>query len=416
MTVKCDLCGREFTPVTGTIGLSDGQGVTKKIICPECARGIANTYNFLDQVYEEQDASSDTDDEVVPASKPSITMKPSQIKAQLDRYVIGQDNAKEAIAVGLYNHWKLINNDITSQKSNILLVGSTGVGKTELARSCAKILHVPFSMSSITNITQAGYVGGDVEDIIKDLVAKCDGDIEKAQHGVVYIDELDKIARKGNHVSADRDVSGEGVQDALLEMIEGKEMTIKQRTPMGTKAYKFDTSKVLFILGGAFEELTMPNDIDKPRALGFGSEPVEEEKNDKDLLEQLRNCGVKPELLGRIPVVVKLDDLTRKDMIRILTEPENSLVKQYTQLINLDGVKLDFTKSALETIADKALARKTGARALRGVMENTLQNVMFNIPDILGVKEVKIHSRNGELVPHYTVGVDNESMHICQSK
>lgn len=416
MTVKCDLCGKEFTPVTGTISLSDNKGVMKKVICPDCARGIADTYNFLGKVYPSEEADDNADDDKVSDSKPSITMKPSQIKAQLDKYVIGQDKAKEAIAVGLYNHWKLINNDITSQKSNILLVGSTGVGKTELARSCARILNVPFSMSSVTNITQAGYVGGDVEDIIKDLVAKCDGDIEKAQHGVVYIDELDKIARKGNHVSSDRDVSGEGVQDSLLEMIEGKKMTIKQKTMMGTQSYKFDTSKVLFILGGAFEEVTMPSDIDKPRAMGFGSEPVEEEKTDKDILEQLRACGVKPELLGRIPVIVKLDDLTKEDMVRILTEPENSLVKQYTQLIDLDGVKLSFTKPALETIADKALARKTGARALRGVMENTLQSVMFEIPDILGVKKVKIVSKNGELVPRYTVGADdNEPMHICQS-
>lgn len=405
---KCVFCGREITASNsvGSVAFGYANGEPARYICSNCASEVVNAWTHSRQLNASNEEELDIDEESMPVEDEGDedlkTLTPSLIKKEFDKYVIGQDSAKKALAVGIYNHYKMLNGASGVKKSNILMVGSTGIGKTELARSCAKILGVPFSIASVTNITQAGYVGDDVEDIIKGLIAKADGDIRKAEQGVVYVDELDKICRKGSGVSANRDVSGEGVQDSLLEMLEGKEMIIKHKTPFGTQSFKFDTSKVLFILGGAFEEITMLNPLDKPKALGFGAVVESDMVADEDeLSEKLIHSGLKPELLGRIPVIVKLDDLTKTDMVRILTEPVDNLTSQYSTLLKADGVKLLFTHPALECIAEKAMKKHTGARALRGVMENVLQDVMFEVPDKKDVKTVVIRVSDKELKADY---------------
>lgn len=329
---------------------------------------------------------------------------PSQIKAHLDKYVIGQEEAKRTLSVAVYNHYKRLNqskkSDVEIQKSNILMIGSTGSGKTYLAQNLAKFLNVPFAIADATTLTQAGYVGDDVETMLRTLIENADYDIEKAQQGIIYIDEIDKIARKGENTSITRDVSGEGVQQALLKILEG---TISEVPVVGGKKHpqaqtiKLDTSNILFICGGAFEGIDkiIEKRIDQ-KSIGFNAEIAEKHEDDVDKLlaqvlpQDLVKFGLIPELVGRVPVTVSLEMLDHDALIRILTEPKNAIVKQYQKLLELDGVKLVFDDSALNEIADISLKRKTGARGLRAIMENTMMDIMYRAPSDETLKTCRI--------------------------
>ena len=326
---------------------------------------------------------------------------PAQIKKILDDYVIGQEEAKKTIAVGIYNHYKRIVSGKTNiQKSNILMVGPTGVGKTELARTCAKIVNVPFCICDATTVTEAGYVGDDVENMLLRLIQAADMDIEAAERGIIYIDEIDKIARKSEGMSITRDVSGEGVQQALLKIIEGAEVDVAvtggRKHPQGDRV-RINTSNILFICGGAFEGLTMSKT--KKKSLGFASsENTKDDKVEVDVTpKSLEKQGLIPELVGRLPITVKLDKLTRDDLKEILTSTKNSIIKQYKELIALDDVKLRVSDSALDYIADKAFENNTGARGLKTIIEKTMNDAMFEIPSEENISSVELTVKDGEL-------------------